>query len=1061
MTDPPPKPEHTNHQEADKQPNAGGYSPPDTSRAKIAFLAHMRHELRTPINAIMGYSELLLEDAEHRSHQGFVADLQRINAAGKQLLTLVNSLLDQSKIESQQDINIGEFEAQVRHALRTPLTAVIGYVDIITEDASEAHNDDLVPDLQKIRSSAERMLALVSDILSLWQIEAGKLNLDDNTTKNYQMVREAVASIRPLSEDLQRTSLVRNGFVLVVDDNEINRDLLYRHLQREGHSVAVAENGREALKLLNKENFDLVLLDILMPEMNGYQLLTHLKADEALRHIPVIMLSALDDMDSVVRCIELGADDYLPKPFNPVLLRARIDSCLEKKRRRDQELAYLEQVRVEREKSLRDLLKDQGPAPAQIPGGTRMALQLRSQTQAAASNNLPLLILGEPGTEKRMLAQMVHEKSLKSAGPFLRLDCADVPAVAADMGSQAESLLKELAQMSALFGHQSGAFSFARSNRAGYLELAEGGTLLLENIERLTPAVQQRLLAYIQTGKLCRLGSPHEMSGEVRVIATSHARLGEAAKSGAFDAELFRALSGQAIVVPALKERKRDLMDWVEHFLQTYAAHLGKNVSGVTKEAMNLIMAYDWPNNVEELESVIQRGIRLADGPMLTPEQIFIGLAPIEPRHRIDLLKIPILRKVFESRSYPGLFQVFSVAALVIILLFALFGPKEADRNVAMLLVWGLGWPLLLPVIFFSGRFFCSVCPMGATGRFLQRRWSLKLKVPTLLRKYGLYWAALGFLLIFWTEQVTGMAESPIATFLLLVTILSASVGISLLFERAAWCRFMCPLGRMVGTYATLSTVEIRSNPAVCNAECKTHGCYTGTELARSCPMYEGAFALQSNEACKFCGDCIKNCPNKAIRVNLRPPVSELWTVPQHSLALATLVPILMATVLSAHLRGTDFYQQWLNDFQLERLVYLGITILIVLVLWGAMALTTVMMRDPFAGGLSWVPYAFLPLAFAGEMGHQTANLLSRVGYILPAMTQQLSLGDGPVAYSEASATTTIQVVLLAIGFLVSTYVGHRLVRRYAPSSGLAVRLPVFVLAAVISLLYGVLFLES
>ncbi|MBI2287935.1 MAG: hypothetical protein HYU83_02965 [Chloroflexi bacterium] len=189
--------------------------------------------------------------------------------------------------------------------------------------------------------------------------------------------------------------------------------------------------------------------------------------------------------------------------------------------------------------------------------------------------------------------------------------------------------------------------------------------------------------------------------------------------------------------------------------------------------------------------------------------------------------------------------------------------------------------------------------------------------------------------------------------------------------------------------------------------------------------------------------------------------MSELWTVPQHSLALATLVPILMATVLSAHLRGTDFYQQWLNDFQLEWLVYLGITILIVLVLWGAMALTTVMMRDPFAGGLSWVPYAFLPLAFAGEMGHQTANLLSRVGYILPAMTQQLSLGDGPVAYSEASATTTIQVVLLAIGFLVSTYVGHRLVRRYAPSSGLAVRLPVFVLAAVISLLYGVLFLES
>jgi class 3 adenylate cyclase/CheY-like chemotaxis protein len=146
------------------------------------------------------------------------------------------------------------------------------------------------------------------------------------------------------------------GVVLVVDDNEMNRDLLSRRLQRQGHTVLMAENGKQALVQLHTQPFDLILLDVMMPEMNGYQVLEHLKADAALRHIPVIMISALDDMDSVVRCIQLGAEDYLFKPFNPILLKARIGACLEKKRLRDQEQAFLKQLQAEQEKSERLLL---------------------------------------------------------------------------------------------------------------------------------------------------------------------------------------------------------------------------------------------------------------------------------------------------------------------------------------------------------------------------------------------------------------------------------------------------------------------------------------------------------------------------------------------------------------------------------------------------------------------------------------------------------------------------------------------------------------------------------
>jgi class 3 adenylate cyclase/CheY-like chemotaxis protein len=146
------------------------------------------------------------------------------------------------------------------------------------------------------------------------------------------------------------------GLILVVDDNEMNRDLLSRRLQRQGHMVATAENGKQALEQLKIQAFDLILLDVMMPEMNGFQVLEHLKADPSLRYIPVIIISALDDLDSVVRCIELGAEDYLFKPFNPVLLKARIGACLEKKRLRDQEQAFMQQIQSEREKSERLLL---------------------------------------------------------------------------------------------------------------------------------------------------------------------------------------------------------------------------------------------------------------------------------------------------------------------------------------------------------------------------------------------------------------------------------------------------------------------------------------------------------------------------------------------------------------------------------------------------------------------------------------------------------------------------------------------------------------------------------
>lgn len=322
-----------------------------SERAKSAMLAHMRHELRTPVNAILGYSEMLIEDEEDEEDSSSLADLQKIQTAGRTLLALINEILDPAKIEAAKgNLNLEEFGVRIRHDLRTPVNAVIGYAEMLIEDAEDRGADAVIADLKRIHGAGQKLLALIDDIVRL---SGGRAESPAEGAAAAQsvssMIQDVVSTIRPLEESDRRST--ETGHLLVVDDNDINRDMLSRRLERQGFTVECAENGRRAIEMLKGGGFDLVMLDILMPEMNGYQVLEYLKADKDLRHIPIIMISALDEIDSVVRCIEIGAEDYLPKPFNPVILRARIGACLEKKRLRDREVMYLRQIEEEKKRA--------------------------------------------------------------------------------------------------------------------------------------------------------------------------------------------------------------------------------------------------------------------------------------------------------------------------------------------------------------------------------------------------------------------------------------------------------------------------------------------------------------------------------------------------------------------------------------------------------------------------------------------------------------------------------------------------------------------------------------
>ena len=331
----------------------------DDRGAREAFLVAKRHELRTPINAIIGYSEMLLEDAEDTEDRERVSDLKKILQAGRSLLRKVNDFLDPELFDSGE-VDLSDMEAfgeRIHLELRNDTNTVIGYSEMLIDEA-ERDEEETVSDLSRIRDSASRIVELIGEIVGSAEVMSGAVDFD--AASHFASEAEgAAATLQQLDAPGVESD---PGRILVVEDNEMNRDILTRRLQRQGHTVDVASNGRAGLERLHGEQFDLVLLDILMPELDGFQVLERMKADHKLRNVPVIVLSALDNLESIVRCIEMGAEDYVSKPFNAVVLRARVSASLEKKRLRDREQEYLRELAIEREKS-ESLLLNVLPAP--------------------------------------------------------------------------------------------------------------------------------------------------------------------------------------------------------------------------------------------------------------------------------------------------------------------------------------------------------------------------------------------------------------------------------------------------------------------------------------------------------------------------------------------------------------------------------------------------------------------------------------------------------------------------------------------------------------------------
>jgi len=369
--------------------------------------------------------------------------------------------------------------------------------------------------------------------------------------------------------------------ILVVDDEPVQREMVLGFLAKQGFDVTSAENGEKALQLFRQESFDLILTDQKMANMSGLDLLQAVHAINP--ETPVMLITAFGSIDEAVAALKQGAIDYLTKPLN-------LDDLLYRIRRVVNRHRIINENRELRE-ALRERHRIEG-----IIGESGQMLEVLSLVRRVAPSEATVLIRGESGTGKELIAKAIHFASPRARGPLVKVNCAALP----------ETLLE-----SELFGHEKGAFTGAIGARQGRFELANGGTIFLDEIGDLPLHLQAKLLRVLQEREYEMVGSSRPVRVNVRILAASHRPLEALIKAGQLREDLYYRLNVVTITIPPLRERRDDLTFLIDHFLRHFAAKNHKTIQGLTREARDILMRYDYPGNVRELENIIERAVVL------------------------------------------------------------------------------------------------------------------------------------------------------------------------------------------------------------------------------------------------------------------------------------------------------------------------------------------------------------------------------------------------------------------------------------------------------------------
>ncbi len=417
-----------------------------------------------------------------------------------------------------------------------------------------------------------------------------------------------------------------NVRILIVDDEFSVRHSLTAWFEDEGYTVDVASSGKEALAKLAENRWDIFFLDLKMPGMTGLELQKKIK--EIQPDGTIIIITAFASVESAVEAMQSGAYDYLSKPFDPDYLALMVRNIIERKKLKEETASLKKTI-------------DGVYTSKEIIGESKGTQKMMEDIRAVADTGSTVLIRGESGTGKELVARAIHANSKRRYAPIVTINCGALP----------ESILE-----SELFGHEKGAFTGAQYARKGKFEMADGGTIFLDEIGNISPKIQMELLRVLEDKKFFRLGGSKELKADFRTIAATNKDLEAAMEKGEFRNDLFYRLNVFVIEIPPLRERRSDIELLAQHFLNVFTSQMNKPIAKISPAAMKLLAGYDWPGNVRELENAIERAVVVCKAKEIKPSDFpFFNARPEEeasPDDSLESLQRKHIRKVLKQTGW-------------------------------------------------------------------------------------------------------------------------------------------------------------------------------------------------------------------------------------------------------------------------------------------------------------------------------------------------------------------------------------------------------------------------
>jgi polyferredoxin len=651
-----------------------------------------------------------------------------------------------------------------------------------------------------------------------------------------------------------------------------------------------------------------------------------------------------------------------------------------------------------------------------LVGNTRTMKILWGKILELAADPNPILIIGELGVGKELLAGIIHAKGPTRSWPFIIIDASKI--------SEEDCKEKFYVNETDLNNRGEGDLSNIMISWTGFgfMELANGGTLLLKNIDALPLILQERL-----TNFLCNnIGSSKEACSssydicrdlpQIKMIFTSRINLEQRVNEGRFSQQLLEMISKQVVYIPPLRERRLDILELARYFMDKHSRRYKKNVNKLSPGSREQLLSYDYRRgNIQELNEIIERGIVLATTDTIHSEQLFLGAPADRPHVWFNLIKIKAFAAMVQKGLYPGLLRWIAVAFFFFIMFACFLGPHDSARNWGTILVWWIWWPWLCAAAFWIGRTWCSFCAYATLGNSLQKRLHLNIRFPRFLKNKDYIVATLFFLFIVWVEEATHMRYNPVYTGMLLTSILCLELLFSIFFPRDTWCRYVCPMGNLIGLFAMTSIVEVRADPDICVNKCTTDDCYHGTEDKQGCPMFQHLMFVDNNQTCKLCLRCIRLCPHQSVSLNLRPPGREIWASNQVRPGMAIFVCTLMAILFPVI--------KPFNSLFLTTFAYLAAPLTMIAIIWAISFISFYRMKWATYKAFWKSSYAYVPLALCAHIAYQ----LQYIPWL-----KDINNGvffKGQVLANMGSTLQLIQILFLAIGTVFSFYAITRIAR--------------------------------